>query len=217
MTGAEIAERARSFSNQKYWYGAKNQLATVALANQLRVENPNVWTYNYYNKALKDVDGRTKVCDCSGLVCFAYQIGTISSYGIRDKYPKYSGDIKTGMILWRKGHVGIYDNGYVCEMKGIDYDYQHKPYNASEWTEIHYDPNVQYEQHDYDIGWHYDAPTMSSQGGWWYAYGTTKGSYYRNRVVRINGAYYAFRDDGYMVEGSAMIVTDENGEIIGVE
>lgn len=212
MTGNEICLRAAELKNDKYWYGAKNEIATVALANRLRSENPSVWTYSYYNKALKDVDGKTKVCDCSGLVCYAYKIGELSSYGIQDKYPAWNGTPKDGMILWRKGHVGIYEDGHVHELKGIDYDYRFSPYVASEWSAVLYDESVDYPNAAYPLGWNQNQKTKQ----WWYQYGTGKDEYYKNRVVRINGAYYAFREDGYMVEGDGRFRTDENGEIIGV-
>lgn len=213
MNGKEICARASEWKNYKYWYGGKGEIATVPLANRLRAENPSVWTASYYAKALRDVDGTTRVGDCSGLVCHAYGIGNISSYSIHYKYPVYSGAIKDGMILWRKGHVGIYEQGKVHELKGIDYDYQFNDYNPKEWSAIHYDPSVEYESHGYDIGWHCDMKS----GRWWYQYSTADDGYYQNRVVRINEKYYAFDKDGWMCEHEAKTIMDENGEIIGVE
>ena len=213
MTGKEICDRAAELSKDRYWFGAKHQLATKALASQLQRENPSVWTARYYDKAVKDCDGHTMVCDCSGLVCYAYKIGELSSYGIEDKYPVWNDAPKDGMILWRKGHVGIYENGCVHELRGIDYDYQFSAYKSGNWTKILYDPNVDYEKPAYPIGWNRNMDT----GQWWDQYGPRKEDYYRDRIVRINGAYYAFRDDGYMVEGEAKISTDENGEIIHVD
>lgn len=213
MTGKDICKRASEWSSYKYWYGGKGEIASVSLADRLRRENPSVWTSSYYNKALKDIDGKTRVGDCSGLVCHAYGIGDISSYGIKDKYTAWSGNPMDGMILWRKGHVGIYEHGKVHELKGIDYDYKFNAYNASEWLSTLYDKNVTYTEHGYDIGWHRSADT----GKWWYQYSTDDDGYYKNRVVRINGQYYAFDKDGWMKEGNAIIIMDENGEIIGVE
>ena len=213
MTGKEICKRAAEWASYKYWYGAKGEIATVTLAKRLQSENPSVWTAAYYNKAIKDVDGKTRVGDCSGLVCHAYNIGDISSYSIHSKYPVWAGPIRDGMILWRKGHVGIYDKGKVHELKGIDYDYQCKPYKASEWSSVHYSTKADYMSHGYDIGWHCDMNT----GRWWYQYSTADDGFYKNRIVRINSKYYAFDKDGWMCSGSAKILTDENGEIIGVE
>lgn len=212
MTGKDICKRAAELKADKYWYGAKNQIATIELANRLRQENPSVWTYSYYAKAIKDIDGKTRVCDCSGLVCYAYQIGELSSYGLHDKYPVWGDAPKDGMILWRKGHVGIYEDGHVHELRGIDYDYQLSPYEAERWSAVLYDPKVDYTDTAYPIGWNMNMET----GQWWYQYGPGKDDYYRNRIVRINGAYYGFSPDGYMVQGKGWFDTDENGEIIGV-
>lgn len=212
MTGSEICKRAVELKNDKYWYGGKHTLATINLANQLRHENPSVWTYSYYEKAIKDIDGHTMVCDCSGLVCYAYQIGELSSYGLHDRYLMWKDAPRDGMILWRKGHVGIYEGGHVHELRGIDYDYQFNAYDPDRWTAVLYDPTVDYETSAYPIGWNCDMNT----GRWWYQYGPGKEEYYKDRIVRINGSYYAFGKDGYMVQGRGFFDTDENGEIVGV-
>ena len=65
----------------------------------------------------------------------------------------------------------------------------------------------------YPIGWNQDAESKK----WWYQYGPKDNEYYSNRVVRINGKYYAFGKDGYMKEGTATIYLDRNGEIASVE
>lgn len=212
MTGREICERAAECKSIKYWYGGKGELASVSLANRLRKENPGTWSEKYYQKALKDIDGKTHVGDCSYLVCHAYQIGMISSYSIASKYDEWNASPKDGMILWRKGHVGIYDSGKVHELKGIDSDYRFDTYDASKWARVLYDKSVVYGSSSYPIGWNRNMET----GEWWYQYGLGSDDYYRNRVVRINGDYYAFREDGYMVRGAAAIQTDENGEIVAV-
>lgn len=52
---------------------------------------------------------------------------------------------------------------------------------------------------DYSSGWHLDS------NGWWYAYGTHIGEYYRNEWKVINHHWYYFGDDGYMLHGWQMI------------
>lgn len=214
MTGKDICNRAAQFKGYKYWYGGKGQVATHALAITLQRANPGTWTAVYMNKALKDVDGTTKVADCSHLVCKAYGISDIGSAQIATKYQVWTKEPRDGMILWRKGHVGIYENGHVHEMRGIDWDYRFDAYNKDSWTKILYDPAVEYENiWAYPAGWNQDGKSKR----WWYQSGPTKDEYFANCVKRINGAYYAFDEEGWMIEGTANIITDENGEIIGVK
>lgn len=52
------------------------------------------------------------------------------------------------------------------------------------------------EKKDYEVGWHKD-----SNGKWWYATGTTVGSYIKNDWGNINGNWYWFDENGYAVTG----------------
>ncbi len=146
----EIVARARSLSSYKYWYGGAGQIATKALADSLRASYAgSVWTSSYYAKALKDIDGETRVADCSYLVNYAYGIASPGNHGpgtsaYLSRFIKWTGEPKNGMIAWKNGHTGIYADGKTLEMVGIDYDYQEKPYSASRWTAILYDPNRTY-------------------------------------------------------------------------
>lgn len=212
MTGKDICRRAAECSALKYWWGGKGELATISLADRLQRENPNVWTGKYYNKAIQDINGKNHVGDCSYLVCHAYDIGMINSYGIEAKFPEWKADPKDGMILWRRGHVGIYDAGRVHELRGIDSDYKFELYKPSSWAKVLYDENVLYDKPKYPIGWNRNMDT----GQWWYQYGVCDGDYYKNQIACINGDYYAFAEDGYMIEGKGMFYTDTNGEIVAV-
>lgn len=204
MTGKEIVARAQSLSKCKYWFGGKRELASVSLAKRLQSESPSVWTNNYYNRALEDVDGVTHVCDCSGLVCFAYGIGDISSYGIRDKYTVYTGVPKAGMIGWKSGHVGIFSrDGWdapIIEMRAQAYDYQaSRTFKECGFTKVLYSKDVNYDESSTQndttkVGWHKDAM------GWWYRHteGTGEGTYYHECCAHINGHFYFFDRDGYI-------------------
>lgn len=46
----------------------------------------------------------------------------------------------------------------------------------------------------YTVGWHKDSR------GWWYAYSTT--TYYKDRWQKINGAWYCFDKEGYVMENA---------------
>lgn len=198
MTGKEICLRAAEYESYKYWYGAKGEIATKVLADRLRKENPSNWSQSYYDKALRDIDGKQRVCDCSGLVCHAYGIGTINSTSIRNKYPRWNGQPKTGMILWRQGHVGIYDGGKVRELKGIDYDYCFNAYNPAQWSEVHYDPKVDYD--GIKVGW------TNVNGQWLYS--EDGKDYVRNSWRWINGHWYYFGADGFAYTGKHKIGTE---------
>ena len=223
MNGFDICKRAAEWEGYKYWYGGKGEIASVALANRLRKENPATWTDSYYNKALKDIDGKQRVGDCSGLVCHAYDIGIISSYQIERKYQQWHDQPKNGMILWRTGHVGIYDSGKVRELRGIDYDYCFNDYNPAQWTKTLYDPNVVYAT-GIKVGW--------TQENCKWLYSKDGVNYLKNVWERINNHWYYFGNDGYALTGSqivdgkrcyfatledsvdfecALMVTDENG------
>ena len=143
----EIVARAKSLSNYKYWYGGAGQVATKSLANSLKSSYPSVWTQSYYEQALGDIGQR--VADCSYLVNYAYGIASPGNHGIGtsqylSRWSKWSGAPRNGMIAWRNGHTGIYNEGRTIEMVGINYDYQEKPYVASKWSAILYDPNRNY-------------------------------------------------------------------------
>ena len=70
MTGQDIVSRTLELGKKcVYWYGAKRQLPSMALAAKLRKDNPRVWTSEYFEAATADVGKGKFVCDCSGLVC----------------------------------------------------------------------------------------------------------------------------------------------------
>lgn len=142
-----IVTRARSLSSHVYWYGGAGQTATVTLANSLKASYPSVWTDIYYQKAMGDI-GKS-VADCSYLVNYAYNKASPGNHGAGTSsylalYSRWTGSPKNGMILWRSGHTGIYADGKSIEMSGIDTDYAERDYDASSWSAILYDPNIEY-------------------------------------------------------------------------
>lgn len=202
MTGKEIVEKARGFASFRYWYGGKREIATKALADRLKKENPGVWTETYYSRALKDIDGATRVCDCSGLVCACYGIKDVGSYQIAEKFKKWTGTPRAGMIAWKKGHVGIFlSDGWgakIAEMRSQAYDYQEtRTFADCGFTSVLYDPAVTYGEEKDDgtaVGWHKDGT------GWWYRHtkGTGAATYYHDVFEEINGRKYCFDSSGYI-------------------
>lgn len=146
MTSYDIIKRAQELKKYVYWYGGKRQKCTQTLLNTLAKQYPSVYTSTYIAKCKKDIDGETRCCDCSGLASYAYNISDLGTYGLKEKYKEWTGEPKNGMMVWKKTHVGIYNDGKVIEMKGVDYDYtENRTYQKSDWTAVLYDPNVDYE------------------------------------------------------------------------
>lgn len=198
-TAREILEGVNWFriNKPKYWYGGKGEVASKGLANRLKEENPSVWTETYYKTALKDIDGRTKVFDCSGMVCNVYGIKQIGSYQIRDRFEKWSHDPIPGMIAWRAGHVGIIvdSNGRMAEMRSQVYDFkENRTWKSAAMAEILYSPEIDYLNVQ-TMGWHND------ENGYWFAYGNKRGEYYKNCFKHIDGVIYAFDEVGYVING----------------
>lgn len=218
MTGKEIVTRAKSLAGCKYWYGGKRELASKSLADRLRKENSKVWTDVYYNTALKDVDGITHVCDCSGLVCYAYGISDIGSYQLKEKYKAWRGVPKAGMIGWKSGHVGIFSaDGWdspIIEMRSQAYDYMAvRTYKQCGFTSVLYDSLIDYEETDpyKQIGWHKDG------FGWWYRHtvGEGAGTYYHDCFTTVNGRYYCFDSQGYICELNRVSPDSKEGWLNG--
>lgn len=194
-----IIQRATACRDMVYWYGGKRQLATKELADILKANNPSVWTNSYYDTALKDVvDGKT-VCDCSGLVCYAYNMPDIGTY-MMPVCNKLTAFDKTdtyipGMIAWKPGHCGIIldSSGHIAEMRSIKWDYScRRTFKEAGFKRIYYAPSISYEIDDHSYGWHEDAT------GWWFATGVNPGEYYRNCFAKINNRWFHFNDKGYI-------------------
>ena len=200
-TGIELAAAARGFKKFVYWYGGKRQLCTVALADELKKEDPNVWTPDYYEKAMRDVQNNKMCCDCSGLVCGVYGIADVGTYSFLKKFKVWKGAPKAGMIAWRGGHTGIFlSDGWdskIAEMRGIDWDYrENRTFKEAGFTKVLYSPEVTYDKLDPAAlpGWHADAT------GWWYRHtaGTGLDTYYHDTFKEIDGHIYYFDRNGYV-------------------
>lgn len=220
-TSQEILSRVDSYKNYVYWYGGKRSRCTAALAVALKKQNPDVWTNEYYAKAMDDVAHNRMCCDCSGLVCGAYGIQDIGTAQFLPRFKVWGGIPKAGMIAWKKGHTGIFLlDGWdspIAEMRGIDYDFQNnRTFKQAGFTAVLYDSRVSYSNinsraHE-EVGWHKDA------GGWWYRHtrGTGEETYFHDTIQVINNHVYAFNSYGALVFPSAAhpfdswIVVDPN-------
>ena len=221
ITVNEAIRRAKKLvaDDWNYVYGAKynDNPITVKLINRLRAENSQVYTHNYYTKALTKV-GKNAI-DCSGLVCHCWGISDIGSWSIHylpnEKPNSYASvslkELIAGDAVWKSGHVGLYiGNGKVIEARGIDYGVQITNLTDQLWKHGIRKKDFK-EAYDYEnLGWNEDTK------GWWYAYGHFKGEYYKNEIACINGKYYAFDADGYMCYRGTFN-TNSKGEIITIQ
>ena len=211
MKGSEIVNKAKSLLGTPYVFGAKYQdgVLTLNRLKSLKKENPSTITENYYNKALKFVG---KICtDCSGLVCYCYNMKDIGSYSIYDKLKKINlNKLKPGMAVWKPGHIGIYiGDGFVIEAKGINYGTIKSKLGDTPQVTGLYKEDIDYDNStDYaHTGWCLDNK------GRQYATGLNKGEYLKSGVYIIDGKYYAFDNEGYLITDSAKLKITPNGNI----
>lgn len=222
MTPDEVVNRALTMGARcTYWYGAKRQTPTKELANKLKAANPSVWNQAYYDAALKDVGTNKLVCDCSGLVCYAINISDIGTYAMKTSgqlipcgaIPE-EGKFTPGTVALKSGHCGIVLDtlGHIAEMRGLRYDFcKTRTFKECGFTELYKAKSVDYTGADvYKTGWNRDNI------GWWYAYGTKRGQYFKNCFQSIGNAWYHFNNDGYIDTGIFCVdgfyfVADDNG------
>lgn len=145
--GNEIVQRALSLRGYKYWYGGDGRVATKQYADSLRASYPSIWTAKYYSIALADIG--SNVADCSYLCNYAYGKASPGNHGAGTSsypglYSRWTGQPRDGMICWRPGHCGIYNQGTTIEMSSQATDFVIRPYNAGKWQATYYDKNRQY-------------------------------------------------------------------------
>lgn len=138
--------RAMLEYHSPYWYSTVGQIASEALYEEEKRQNPS--QYTKWSKSSFTSQYGMKVHDCSGLIKGYLMSPCIDGNGIvtdplkpsvyNSKYDwsanmmikdhcSETGSIDTipeeeGLIVWKDGHVGIYDkNGYVIEERGHSY------------------------------------------------------------------------------------------------
>lgn len=199
MTGQEIVRRALEIGeNSVYWYGAKRQFPTEKLAFSLRKNNPTVWTMDYLEAARADIGKGKLACDCSGLVCGAYVIPDIGTNQFPKTFSEYKGtNYIPGMIAWKKGHCGIIIDiyGTIAEMRGLKWDFCTKrTFLSAGFDKIFYKPEVVYSGFN-------DAKTGWKKNGNRWQYVKTDKRFACSEFLKINGKWYYFNADYFMVTG----------------
>lgn len=211
-----IPQTKRSEMLQKGWtylheyvyaYGAKNYTGTLTKQklDNMRKDNPKMYTVDYYNKTARNI-GR-KVIDCSGLVCDLWGISNIGSSQIAE-LPKTKPllykevnipEILWGDVLWKLGHVGIYiGSGHVLEAKGVSQGVRLSKLYDTPWVKCIRMNSL----HRYDMkGW-----ILDPNNRWWYAYGQSAGEFYHSCICDPDGTgkYYSFDADGYATEVNSL-------------
>ena len=122
-----FAKRAKK-EDVKYLYGGNYEILTPERLDALRAQSPAQISENRYNYALNNYIGKT-VTDCSGLIYGYTKDGSRrTSQMLFNKadsaldIPSDLSEIPVGAVLWKPGHVGIYQgDGKTIEALGFDY------------------------------------------------------------------------------------------------
>lgn len=123
----DFAKRAKK-NGVKYLYGGNFEILTPERLDALRAQSPSHISDNRYNYALNNYIGKT-VTDCSGLIYGYTRDGSrrtsqmlYNKAGSALDIPADLSEIPVGAVLWKPGHVGIYQgDGKTIEALGFDY------------------------------------------------------------------------------------------------
>ena len=149
MKNTEFVTNALKYKGYGYVYGAKGQMYSKAEAERM-AESGSKSDY-YYLTTCKRWFGHY-VTDCSGLVYLALGKKNMRrADGYMDSC-KEKGDIKSipnivGLIVWKKGHIGIYlGDGKVIESQGVAYGVVITNVKDRPWTKWGKLPDIDYSQ-----------------------------------------------------------------------
>lgn len=138
-TPQEAVQKAKSMidSGYVYAYGFKNEIITQKKIDQFARMYPSTYTVSIKNKTIEKI-GKIGI-DCSGFVCEAFGYPHTNSSGLKSKMVHaYStsdkSKLKNGMIIWRKGHIGLIEidqsgEAWILEAKGTAYDLTRTKYS----------------------------------------------------------------------------------------
>lgn len=162
-----LVDYCKNALNQKWYYGwgAVGQKATVELVNSLVVQYKDMNT-RWKNYMIEAVNNNNNLCDCYGLVkgflayCDTGEVKILGKYDVNTStaFAKSTkkGPLNTlpetgGVILWMKGHVGVYiGNGRFIECAGGGAGMKEgriengKVVKGSRFTNWFYDVNINY-------------------------------------------------------------------------
>lgn len=147
MKNTEFVNNALKYKGYGYVYGAKGQMYSKAEAERMAKSGSK--SDYYYLTTCKRWFGHY-VTDCSGLVYLALGKKNMRrADGYMDSC-KVKGDIGSipnikGLIVWKKGHIGIYlGDGKVIESQGVAYGVVITKVNERPWTKWGKLPDIDY-------------------------------------------------------------------------
>lgn len=83
--------------------------------------------------------------DCSGGVIYSYNYPwRFRTSDIPRIFKRWTGEPRSGMILWKPNHCALYHDGHSVEFESTATGFQVRPYGSKPWQGVFYDPNVQY-------------------------------------------------------------------------
>ena len=136
-TSTGLVEYARAQLGRPYWFGTFGQTSSEKLWNDKAKQYPKYYSDTRKKKAVPAQCGK-KVHDCAGLIKgYMWSAGPDApavykadqDWSADTMYTRATikGPISTiperpGVLVWRKGHIGVYiGGGKVIEAKGFDY------------------------------------------------------------------------------------------------
>lgn len=203
-TASGLIEFCKGKIGTPYVYGAKGEVMTEARIQQLKRENPAMFTSSYVTKARKFIG---KQCvDCSGLI--SWYTGVLrGSWNFEEtaveKHPigKLDENMK-GWALWKPGHIGVYiGEGKCIEAKGIAYGTIESKVSATPWQKVLKLKDIDYSSVTYTEGFKQAADGVR----WWYQYKdgsyAVNGWYWLTEATGRTSGWYLFDTEGYMLTG----------------
>ena len=135
-TAKGLVAWARSYLGQAYWYGTFGQPCSQSLHEQKQHQYPSHYTPSRAARYASDIAQGKRCVDCVGLIkgyvwhdgaAIRYHAATdVSADGLygaaADKGPLTTMPEEPGVLVWSKGHIGVYiGGGEVVEARGFAY------------------------------------------------------------------------------------------------
>ncbi len=142
FSGSDLVHFAKRAKKEgvKYLYGGNYEILSPERLDALRAQSPSQISENRYNYALNNYIGKT-VTDCSGLIFgYTHDGSRRTSQMLFNKadsaldIPADLSEIPIGAVLWKPGHVGIYQgDGRTIEALGFDYGIVERDVNSTDF------------------------------------------------------------------------------------
>ena len=156
FTSAQLVEFCKQVLADQwvYWYGTYGKKCSQSLYTSKKKQYPDHYTDDRTKGYQKDIAAGRWCADCVGMIKgFFWKNGDIhaepkyKSNNCPDKsadgmigYCSETGPIKSmpdipGLVVWKKGHIGVYiGGGYTIEMRGFNYDCVKRKLKDGPWT-----------------------------------------------------------------------------------